>query len=137
MSVLDFYESLTAIPKVCSSIENIFDEVIDDFKPSKNLELIAIHTIFIEKAYVEFKKSVAYTNEELVEYTGSNYIENDLIMSSSDKLMFLIKDMIAHITRAHKRNLNPFFLSKMDLSSIHHFPFPDIPKETMMSVKLK
>jgi hypothetical protein len=96
-----------------------------------------LHTVYIEKVYIEFKKAVAFSNEEIIEYNGSNYIENDLIMSSSDKLMFLIKDMIAHISRAYKRNLNPFFLSKIDLSTIHHFTFPDVPKDVMMNVKLK
>lgn len=73
----------------------------------------------------------------MVEYKGSQFIENDLIMSSPDKLMFLIKDMIAHISKTYKKNINPFFITKMDLFTINHFQFPDIPKSTFHNSKLK
>ena len=121
VGVLDFYESMTTVPKVCSALTVIFDEVMDEFKPSNNRELVALHTIFIEKAYVEFKKTVAFCDEDMKEYQGSNFVENDMIMSSPDKLMFLIKDMIAHLSTGFKRTLNPFLVSKMDLTTVAHF----------------
>jgi hypothetical protein len=49
-------------------------------------------------------------------------------MSSPDKLMFMIKDMVAHLSRTFKKNLNPFFAAKLDLYSVHYFPFPEINK---------
>ncbi len=58
-------------------------------------------------------------------------------MSSPDKLMFLIKDMIAHLSRTYKKNINPFFVTKMDLYTVNHFQFPDIPKTAMFNTKLK
>ena len=66
--MLDFYESMTTVPKVCSALTVIFEEVMEEFKPSNNRELVALHTIFIEKAYVEFKKTVAFCDEDLKEY---------------------------------------------------------------------
>ena len=132
VGVLDFYESMTTVPKVCSALTVIFDEVMEEFKPSNNRELVALHTIFIEKANVEFKKTVAFCDENMKEYQGSNFVENDMIMSSPDKLMFLIKDMIAHLSTGFKRTLNPFLVSKMDLTTVTHFQFPEIAKLTMM-----
>jgi hypothetical protein len=34
VSVLDFYESMTAVPKIYSAISNIINEVFEDFKQS-------------------------------------------------------------------------------------------------------
>jgi hypothetical protein len=50
--------------------------------------------------------------------------------------MFLIKDMVGHLSRTYKRNLNPFFLAKLDLFTISHFQFPEIAKQAMMNQKL-
>ncbi len=49
-------------------------------------------------------------------------------MGSADKLVFLIKDMICHLSRTYKKNLNPNFVSKLDLFSVHHFDFTDLTK---------
>ena len=84
-----------------------------------------MNTIFFQQALLEFKKSAAYKNDDLIEYNGSQYLENELIMSSPDKLMFLVKDMVAHLSRTYKKNLNPYFASKLDLYSIHNFTFPE------------
>jgi hypothetical protein len=42
VGVLDFYESLTILPKLCSAIEVIFNEISNDICPSNNLELISL-----------------------------------------------------------------------------------------------
>lgn len=71
VGVLDFYESMTTIPKVVSAITLIFEEVTQDYHPSNNRDLVALHTVFLEKAYVEFKKTVSYCQNEMIEYQGS------------------------------------------------------------------
>lgn len=48
-------------------------------------------------------------------------------MSNPDKVIFLIKDMVSTLTKAFKKSLNPLWIAKLDLNSINHFPFPDIP----------
>lgn len=58
-------------------------------------------------------------------------------MSSPDKMMFLVKDMISQLARIYKKNLNPFFISKLDLFTVNYFPFPDMPKALMMNKQLK
>jgi len=81
---------------------------------------------------VEFKKCCAFTEDspdsrgDLQEYDGSQMIENELIMSSPDKLMFMMKDLVAHLSSTYKKNLNPFFISKLDLYTVHYFNFPEM-----------
>lgn len=135
IGLLDFYESLIIIPKVYSSLNILFEDFQKELKPANASQHIAFNIIFLEKAYAEFKRSIAFSQDELIEYPGSKYIENDIIMSSSDKLMFLIKDMVAHIGRTFKKNLNPFFVAKLDLYSVHYFPFPDVLKEDYKKIK--
>ncbi len=95
-----------------------------------------MHTIYLEKCFVELKKSIRFCEEDQIEYPGSNFLENDMIMQSPDKLMFLIKDMIGHIQKTYKKNINPFFVSKLDLYTINNFQFPEISRSSMMDASL-
>lgn len=48
-------------------------------------------------------------------------------MSNPDKMLFLVKDMIAQLSRQYKKNMNPMLIAKLDLHSINHFPFQKMP----------
>ena len=133
IGLLDFFESLTCVPKVWAALTVAFKEVEESLLPTSTLELIAMNQVYMEKCFVEFKKCVAYSQDDMIEYKGSQFIENDLLMSSADKLMFLIKDLISHLTKTYKKNLNPFFISKLDFYTVHNFQFPDMLREQMMS----
>jgi len=82
----------------------------------------------------------AFSKGDLVEYEGSSFLENELIMASPDKMMFLIKDMVSHLTRAYKKHLNPFLIARLDLNvsidfnqqTIDHFEFQDISLHEMV-----
>lgn len=60
IGVLDFFESLTIIPKVYSAMQIGFEETIEYTNPSNTLEIIALNTSYLEKCFVEFKKCQAY-----------------------------------------------------------------------------
>jgi hypothetical protein len=49
-------------------------------------------------------------------------------MGSPDKVMFMIKDCVGHLSRTYKKSLDPFYVSKLDLKSINYFQFPDLLK---------
>ena len=36
-------------------------------------------------------------------------------MGSADKVVFLIKDCVAYLTKTYKKHLNPFIVAKLDL----------------------
>lgn len=71
IGVLDFFESLTSIPKAIAAMTQVFDQMAAEGKPGSHLGLIAMETAFHQRCYVEFKKAVAYAEEDLIEYIGS------------------------------------------------------------------
>ena len=73
IGVLDFYESLTILPKVCSSLQILFQDLLQHTPPQSNLHAIHLQTVFYQKCWVEYKKCKAYTGgeEDLIEYRGS------------------------------------------------------------------
>ena len=93
-------------------------ELVEVHYPASNSELVAIETKLIEKAYVEYKKEMAYRDGDLVEYEGNSFLESELILACPDKMMFLVKDTVSHLTRAFKKSLNPFLIARLDLQSI-------------------
>lgn len=82
-------------------------------------------TAYLEKLYVVLIK-IATGNEN--EYKAQQLIESDLVAGNPDKIMFLVKDMMAGFNKTFKKNINPLLIAKLDLNSINHFSFPDIPQ---------
>jgi hypothetical protein len=39
--------------------------------------------------------------------------------------------MVSHLARTYKKNINPFYITKLDLFTINHFQFPDVQKTAM------
>lgn len=60
IGLLDFYESLALLPMIHSALTITRNELLSLHKPANALESIALNIAFLEKAYVQFKKSVAY-----------------------------------------------------------------------------
>lgn len=40
--------------------------------------------------------------------------------------------MVAHISRTYKKNINPFYITKLDLLTVNHFTFPETPYKSML-----
>jgi hypothetical protein len=62
-------------------------------------------------------------------YEGRQYVEDEQVLGSSDKMIFYAKEMISDLTIKPKEELNPFIIAKLDLNSIKYFDFPKIPAE--------
>ena len=60
-------------------------------------------------------------------YEGFEYLEDETIIGNSDKINFYIKDFLIHLEKTPKQNLNPFYIAKLDIDSIQHFEFPQVP----------
>ena len=60
------------------------------------------------------------------DYKAQPLIETDLVVSNPDKVIFLVKDMVANLNRTYKKSLNPLWIARLDLNSINHFQFPEI-----------
>lgn len=46
-----------------------------------------------------------------------------MVLGSSDKMMFYIKDLHSSLNRQMKTTLNPFIVTKLDLTSIKSYKF--------------
>lgn len=47
-----------------------------------------IETKILERAYVEYQKSRAFLEDDLKEYKGAEYLEDETIVGNADKLIF-------------------------------------------------
>ena len=61
------------------------------------------------------------------DYKAGPYIESDLIMGNADKMVFLLKDLIANLSYGVKSVISPVIIGKLDLTSINSFNFPQVP----------
>ena len=43
--------------------------------------------------------------------------------------------MIATLNKSFKKSLNPFWIAKLDINSINHFPFPEMKQSYFSSEK--
>ena len=50
-------------------------------------------------------------------------------MGNSDRLIFYAKEMVAELTLSPKAAIDPFVVSKLDVSTINFFNFPKISKD--------
>lgn len=98
--------------------------MIDVIKPHDNTLLTLIEMKVYEKAHIEFKKTRAFLEGDLVEYEGMEYIEDESIIGNPDKISFYIKDMVSHLAKSLKQNINPLLIAKLDIETVNFFDFP-------------
>ena len=85
-------------------------------------------TIYLEKLFVLLTKTREQRDgDNSNEYKAQQMIESDLVAGNPDKILFLVKDMMAQLNKNFKKNINPMLIGKLDFNSINHFPFPDVP----------
>ena len=126
--ILDFYESLAILPGVHALILQGQDELKSDLRPAGPIQENLMNTAYLEKLYVELlKTSNQKEGDGMTDYKAQQLIESDLVVSNPDKIIFLVKDMIATLNKTFKKSLNPFWIAKLDMNSINHFPFPEMP----------
>jgi len=102
-------------------------ELKHELKPAGPIQETLMNTIFVELCYVELIKAIEPNGDQ--EYKVQKQIESDLVVANADKLMFLVKDMVATLNKSFKKSMNPFWVGCLDLHSINHFSFPEITKE--------
>ena len=71
-----------------------------------------------------YRQTQCYLTGEETESKGHECLESELIVGSSDKMLFHIKDMLSELSGSKKSAMNPFIVSKLNISSIKLFPFP-------------
>ena len=124
INILDFYNSLTFINKFYAITRTCMTELVDVLKPHDNTLLALIEMKIYERAEVEFMRSRAFLEGELIEYVGHEYLEDETILGNSDKMNFYVKDLVAHLDKPVKEKINPYYIGKLDIETINFFDFP-------------
>ena len=62
------------------------------------------------------------------EYVGREYIEDEAILGSSEKMIFYRKELVSNLTAQPKFLLDPYVMAKLDIHTIKYFEFPDYDK---------
>lgn len=75
------------------------------------------------KAIQLFREQKDYCSGNKVAYEGFEYLEDESIIGNSDKINFYIKDFITHLEKTTKKNVNPFYIGKLDIETIQNFDF--------------
>lgn len=63
------------------------------------------------------------------EYVGREYIEDESIVGSAEKMIFYTKEMVSNLTAQPKFLLDPYLMAKQDVQTIKYFEFPDYDKQ--------
>lgn len=129
LSILDFCDSLKFVTKFYSTIQTVFIELQDVLKPHDSTLLTMIEQKIFEKAEIEFKKVKAFYQADLQEYQGADILESESIVGNSDKIMFYTRDLVSHLEKTIKPNINPFLIGKLDIETINFFEFQQLSRE--------
>ena len=127
--MLDFYDSLNFSHKFYASLQTIMTELADVHKPHNNSFHAMMELKVLERCELEYQKVKAFVDGDKTEYTGQEFLEEEAIVGNSEKVVFHIHDMMANLGKSEKNSINPFIISKLDLDTVAHFDFPQIPKD--------
>lgn len=86
--------------------------------------LTFIECKIFDTAFIEYQKTKAFLTDDLKEFKGAEYVEDETIVGNSDKMVFYIKEFVAHLQKNPKSEINPFYISKLDLETVNFFDFP-------------
>jgi hypothetical protein len=62
----------------------------------------------IEKCIEEFRRVTDFFENRELEYKGREYVEDESVLGSSEKMIFLSKEFIAQLTLTAKAALDPY-----------------------------
>ena len=124
IGVLDFYESLGWIHWLQNMIDQWMRELIDVHKPINNYRLAALEIKLLDKAISKFSDVKDQEDNNVFEYEGKPYIEDEWLIGNPDIIRFLVKELTASLNSGDPRYINPFIVGKLDLETIKFFKFP-------------
>jgi hypothetical protein len=104
-------------------------ELADVHKPHNYSFHAMMELKVLERCEIEYQKVKAFVDGDKTEYLGQEFLEDEAIIGNSEKMVFHMHDMMSNLVKAEKNSINPFIISKLDLDTIAHFDFPQLPKE--------
>lgn len=120
--MLDFYESLSAIPRILSSMRQAFTELEEVHRPDNGLLTACLELNCIKSLTALLQTSMSEVGGHVKRVKGIEHIEDDEILGTSDKMLFYTKELEASAEDEGTAH-NPFVVGKLDMNSIQNFNF--------------
>lgn len=120
IGLLDFYESLHAVPRILSAIQLALNELNEVHRPDNGLLTTALELCTLSELRNQLRLVEEGGRKERPR--GIERIEDDEILGNSDKMLFYSKELQASAQDQDAAH-NPFVVSKLDLQSIESFNF--------------
>jgi len=77
----------------------------------------------------EFRRQCAIQEGAEEEYKGREFLEDEAVMGSSEKMIFFTKEMVSALTNSQKYMIDPFIVAKLDTNTIKCYDFPETSKD--------
>lgn len=124
IGVLDFYESLGCIHWLQNMLDQCMKELIEVHKPINNYRLAALEVRLLDKALSKFSDVKDQENNNVFEYEGKAYIEDEVLVGNPEIMRYLMKEVSASLNSGDPKYINPFLIGKLDLETIKFYKFP-------------
>ena len=124
IGILDFYESLSNIHWVQNMMDECLKELTDVHKPINNYNLASLEIVLLDKAISLFTDIKDQEHNNVHEYEGKAYIEDESLIGNAEIIRFLMKGLSASLNSGDPKYINPFLAGKLDLETIKFFKFP-------------
>lgn len=100
--------SLDFVNRYYALTRQVQQELYDALKPYNAQIMTHIDHAMIEQCISEFRQVVDIFENRAIEYKGREYVEDESIVGSSEKIVFFTKEMIAQLTINAKSALDPY-----------------------------
>lgn len=122
VGVLDFYESLSIMPKVIASIERAVREIQEVHRPDNGLQASALEYAALQVLLADFKVVKEGENGMFEQSAGYNHLSDDFVVGNPDKMLFFTKELAA-CANDKRQAQNPFVMGKLDVDQVQKFDF--------------
>ena len=127
IGILDFYESLSNLPKVISAIQSCQTELHLVHRPDNGYMSAALDVVTLQFLLAELRSIRAEEVEGSDRPSSSkdmDLLTDDSIIGNSDKMLYHMKELVATIEDPNLIQ-NPFVMTKLDLKTCRDFPFDE------------
>jgi hypothetical protein len=122
IGVLDFYESLQTMPRVCASIERAIRDIQDVHRPDNGLTATALEIATLNYLIAELKLVKDGETGVFDRPAGMEHLSDDSIVGNADKMLFYTKELAA-CAHDPRQAQNPFVVGKLDVDQVQKFDF--------------
>ena len=129
VGLLDFFESLTIVPKINASLFQAYEALSDALKPENGLACSVLETGLVQGARLALaeQRDMFLNGGHDTATLGQNHLEEDFYFANSDKVLFTMKQFKAEMDPLNLYDTaDPLVVSKLDITSVGHYNFPRI-----------